>query len=175
MNIVETLKRGQLDDGFHLAFEQDRQHDDIHRSRFPERGSDLNVFPGHFRQQDPLLFERSLPNQALTSADSRNDVLSGIEGVAGQQPEIGLTFGGVIYIEDPVLDACQRREFRKNELRNCQQIALALQQSSESGQVGFEPVLLGVSFGGLAQVANHFIEVVFEGRDFACGVHCDGS
>ena len=74
-----------------------------------------------------------------------------------------------------MLRADQRRQFGEQQLRDGEQIALALQHAGELGDVGLEPVLIGVLAGGLGQVADHLVDVVFERRDFALRFHRDGS
>ena len=44
---IELLERRQLHDRFHLAFEQDRQDDDVQRRRFAQAGADLHVIGRH--------------------------------------------------------------------------------------------------------------------------------
>ena len=48
-----------------LAFEQDRQDDDVERRRLAEARADLDVVVGHVGEQDALLLEGALPDQAL--------------------------------------------------------------------------------------------------------------
>ena len=67
----------------------------------------------------------------------------------------------------------QRSQFGENQLRYGEQVALALQQAGEFREVRFQPVLRGVLFRGFAQVADHLVDVVLEGRDFACGFDGD--
>ena len=47
--------------------------------------------------------------------------------------------------------------------------------SGEAGQVGLEPVLLGVAVRGEPQVVDHRVDVVFELGHFAAGFHLDGT
>ena len=46
-------------------------------------------------------------------------------------------------------------------------LALALQHAGEFGEVGLQPVLLAIALGGLAQVGDHRVDVVFQLGDFA--------
>ena len=70
-------------------------------------------------------------------------------------------------VEDRLLSAHHRRELRQNQLTHGRQVALPLEHAAEFGQVRLEPVLLGVLLSGFAQVADHLIDVVFEGGQFA--------
>ena len=56
----------------------------------------------------------------------------------------------------------QRRELRQQQLAERDQVALALQHVGEFGEVGLEPVLLGVAVGGEPQIVDHRVDVVFE-------------
>ena len=53
-------------------------------------------------------------------------------------------------------------------------VALALEHAAELGEVGLEPVLLGVLLRGVLQVADHFVDGVLEGGHFALGLDRDG-
>ena len=61
----------------------------------------------------------------------------------------------------------ERRELRENRPRHRGEVALALQQARELREVGLQPVLRGVLLGRVAQVDDHFVDVVLEGRHFA--------
>jgi len=52
---------------------------------------------------------------------------------------------------------------------------LPLQHAAELCQVGFQPVLLGVFQRRFAQIADHFVDVVFQRRDFPLCGHGNGS
>ena len=60
-------------------------------------------------------------------------------------------------------------------LADGRQIALALQHAGEAGEVGLQPVLLGVALRGEAQVVDHRVDVVFELGDLAARVDLDGA
>ena len=53
------------------------------------------------------------------------------------------------------------------------QVALALHHAAELGEVGLQPVLLGVALGRGAQVADHRVDVVLEVGHFAARVDLD--
>ena len=46
---AEAVEGRELDDRLDLAFEQDRQDDDVHRRGLAEAGADLHVVVGHVR------------------------------------------------------------------------------------------------------------------------------
>ena len=60
-----------------------------------------------------------------------------------------------------------RRQLRQNQAAHSVQVLLPLQHPTELGEVGLEPVLLGILPRGIAQVANHLIGGVFQRRHFA--------
>ena len=72
-----------------------------------------------------------------------------------------------------MLRANQRRQFGKQKLRDGQQIALPLHHAGEFRDVGLEPVLLVVLARRCRKVDDHFVDVVFERRDFALRFHRD--
>ena len=70
MNVAELVEGCQFDDGFYLAFEQDGQNDHVHRRRLAQRRTDLDVIGRNFRQQDALLLERRLADNAFTGMNT---------------------------------------------------------------------------------------------------------
>ena len=70
-------------------------------------------------------------------------------GVAGEQPQVGLALLAFVEVEQPLLRVHQRRQLRQDQPRHGQQVALALERAGELGQVGLEPVLLGVDPRGV--------------------------
>ena len=64
-------------------------------------------------------------------------------------------------------------EFAQQYLADRAQFALPLKHAAELGEVGLQPILLAVAFGGVAQIRDHRVEVVFQLRDFAAGVDLD--
>ena len=76
VDLAEPLERRELDDGLDLALEQDRQHDDVHRRRLAEARGDLDVIGRHVREQDALLLERRLADQALARLEPVREVLA---------------------------------------------------------------------------------------------------
>ena len=66
---VEALERRQLEHAFDLAFEDDRQHDDVLRRRVAQAGRDPDVVGRNVREQDLLLLERALADQAFAEPE----------------------------------------------------------------------------------------------------------
>ena len=54
-----------------------------------------------------------------------------------------------------------------------EEVALALQHAGEAGDVGLQPVLLLVALGGLAQVGDHGVDIVFQLGNLALGIDLD--
>ena len=66
-----------------------------------------------------------------------------------------------------------RGQLGEDELGDGHQVALALEHAGELGQVGLEPVLLGVLLGGVLEVADHLVDVVLERGHLALGLDGD--
>ena len=173
MGRAETLEGRQLDDRFGHPFEQYRQHHDVHGRSFPKAGVDLHVIAWHVGEQDALLLQSALPDQAFAQAKLLGQILALLVSIACLQTETGVVLFPFNAVEHAVLCLHQRRQFGQDELTYRQHFALALQYAREFRQVGFEPVLLGVLLGGVLEVADHFIDVVLEDRDLAFSRHTD--
>ena len=96
-------------------------------------------------------------------------------GVTGEQLEVGIVLGAGHLIDGTVLGVDQRRQLREEHLADRHQVTLALEHTRELGEVGFEPVLFLVCFGGDAQVPDHGVDVVLEFSHFAAGLDGDGA
>ena len=70
MRRVEAFERRKFQDRFDLAFEENRQDNDIRRARLPQTGAHLYVTVGHIGQENALFFQRRLPNQTLTEFEA---------------------------------------------------------------------------------------------------------
>ena len=55
---------------FHLSLEHDRQHEQVARRRGAQPGADAHVVRRHVREQDLLLGDRALPEQALAQVEA---------------------------------------------------------------------------------------------------------
>ena len=76
-------------------------------------------------------------------------------------------------VDDALLRVDQRRQLGQQHAADGRQIALALQHAGEPGEVGLQPVLLGVAVGREPQVVDHRVDVVFELGDLAARVDLD--
>ncbi len=66
-----------------------------------------------------------------------------------------------------------RRQLAHDEPGDVLQVATALHQAGDAGEVALEPVLFLVGESGLAQVGDHRVDVVLELQDLAGRVHVD--
>ena len=173
-DLVELVEGGELEHRLDLALEQHRQHDDVPRRRLAQAGADLDVVVRHLVDEHHALLPGALAHQPLAQPELVGDVLAVLVGVAREQLEHGVVAGGVHHVEDAVLRGDQRGQVGEDELRHRRQVALALQHAAELGQVGLEPVLLHVLPRGVAQVADHLVDVVLELRHLALRLDRDG-
>ena len=144
----ERLQRRQLDDGLRFAFEQHREHDDVLGTGGAEAGVDARVVGGDLGEQDALLFQRALTDEALADFDPLRLIVA--NRVAGEQRQLRRAVGHLAQhlIHGALLRVDQRRELREQELADRDEIALALEHAGELGEVGLQPVLLLVAVGG---------------------------
>ena len=69
----------------------------------------------------------------------------------------------------------QRAQLAEQHLAHGVQLALSLEHAGELGEVRLEPVLLAIALGGLAQVGDHRVDVVFQLGYLATGLDLDGA
>ena len=67
----------------------------------------------------------------------------------------------------------QRREFGQQRVAQGHQVALALHHAAELGEVGLQPVLLGVALRRVTEVVDHRVDVVLELGHFAARLDLD--
>ena len=172
----EARERGQLHHGVNLTFEEDRQHDDVERLGLAEAGGDLNVVVRDVRQQNALLLERRLTDDALADAEFLREILSLFVCIRRCQLESRLSILWRIHdVENAVRGPDHRRELAEDQLRNGAEVLLPLHHPRELREVGLEPILLVLPQRGLAQRADHLVDVVLQRCDFALRLHCDRS
>ena len=168
---AERLERRKLDDSSNLAFEEDRELDDVRGRRLAERRGDLDVILWDVRHDDSLLLERALAHQAFAEGELHRDVLALLVGIGGLQRQVSRrSIRPDHAVEDAVLSMHQRRQLGQDHLRDGHQVTLALQHAGEPSQVGLQPVLLVVLLGRVAKVADHLVDVVLEVGDLALRV-----
>ena len=92
-----------------------------------------------------------------------------VVGIGRQQREAVRLLAAHL-IDDALVGVDQRRQFGQQQPADRGQVALALQHVGEFGEVGLQPILLGVAVGGEPQVVDHRIDVVFELGHFAARI-----
>jgi hypothetical protein len=169
---LKRLKEASSD-RLDLALEQDRQDDDVERRRLPEAGGDVDVVAGDVAEEDALLLVGALADQPLADPELVGQVLALAVGVGAGQAERGGAVDRLHHVEDAMLGRHHRGQLRQDQLGHVGQVALALEHAGELGEVGLEPVLLGVLLGGVLEVADHLVDVVLQGRHLALGLEGD--
>ena len=76
-------------------------------------------------------------------------------------------------VDQPLMGVDQRHELGEQLGADGRQVALALQHAGEAGEVGLQPVLLGVALRGQPEVVDHRVDVVFELGDLAARIDLD--
>ena len=95
-----------------------------------------------------------------------------VVGIGRQQSEAVRLLAAHL-IDDALVGVHQRRQFGQQQPADRGQVALALQHVGEFGEVGLQPILLGVAVGGEPQIVDHRIDVVFQLGHFAARFHLD--
>ena len=108
------------------------------------------------------------PDQALAHLELAAACRAFVVRIAGHQLQRRLVLGGFGDVERAVLRIDQRRQFRQQQLRDGQQIALALQHAGEPGDVGLQPVLVGVLARGCRQVPIISLMLSFSAATSPC-------
>ena len=75
--------------------------------------------------------------------------------------------------ERAVLRADQRRDLGHDQPRDLVEVALALHEAGDAGEVGVQPVLLRVALGRRAEVLDHLVDDVLQLGDLAGGLDGD--
>src|SRR6266852_1095775 len=78
-------------------------------------------------------------------------------------------------VDDTLLGADQRRQFRQEHASHRPQITLSLQHAREAGKIRLEPVLLRIAISGEKEIVDHGVDVVFQLGHFTAGLHLNGS
>ena len=165
---AEALEGGELEHALDLAFEHDRQHQDVRGEAFAQAGADLDVVARARWRAGSSAFRARTGRRGPSPSSSRLPWLSWPSGgVAGEQRQLVGLAAAVEHVEHRLLRADHRRQFRQDQAADGEQVALALQHAAELGEVGLQPVLLGVLLRRVLQVADHLVDGVLEGRHLA--------
>ena len=169
----EFVQRGQAEHGLHLPLEGHREDDQVARQRLEEDRTDRHGIRRHVGDQDAAPIAGALADEAFPEAEHRRIRDVGGVGVAGQHLQPRRL--AVHLVDDALVRVDERHQLGQQQLADRGQVALALQQAGETGEVGLQPVLLGVAVGGQPQVADHRVDVVLQLGDLAAGVDLDRS
>ena len=141
-------------------------HENVSWLFFPKGGRDPNVIFRNPGQEDGLFFQGRLADQALAEAECIGQVLSGLVGIAGLEPEGALAvmdkdgahLGAEIFHQkgDHLAAEAFHRLFAAHPV-----VQFALP--------GFEPVVLGLKGIGFFQGYHGVPETVVEQADFVVG------
>src|SRR5262245_28234475 len=170
----EFAQRRELDYRLDLVLEQHRQHHDVARYRLEQRRSDGDGVRGHLADQNAALVRSALSDQSLAERKMHRMPVEPVVGVAREQVQGRHVFAGRL-VDDAELRVHQRRELAEQQPADGAEVALALQHVGELGEVGLEPILLGVAVGGEPQVIDHGVDVVFELGHLAARIDRDRS
>ena len=148
----------------------------------PEPRGDLQVARRHVVDLDrPLLLGRR-PDQRLAGPERGRHRTGGVAVTAAHAqlvravpapPTLRAAARRHGQEERAVLRRDHRRQLAHDQRGHVVQVAAALHQAGDPGQVALEPVLLLVGEGGVAQVRDHRVDVVLEDLDLAGRVHVD--
>src|ERR1700674_1575175 len=78
-------------------------------------------------------------------------------------------------VDDTLLGAYQRRQFRQEHASHRSQIALSLQHAREAGKIRLEPILLRIAIGSETEIVDHGVDVVFQLGHFTACLHLNGA
>ena len=170
---VEALHRRQLDHAPDFPFEDDWQHQHIQRRHLGQPGRNPQAVRDRRDQQDFFLVVRALSDQALAEVDLLAVRALAVRCVTGHQVQPGRFLGVAQHVELSLLRADHRRQLGQDQVTDGDQVFLALQHARELGQVGLEPVLLGVDLGRVLEVADHLVDGVFQRGHLAQRLHRD--
>ena len=132
---------------------------------------------GQLGDQHAALLRGALADQAFADARFRGCGRRGVSAKAESRtrPLSSSVSAGSDLVDDALLRVDQRGQFGEQHAAHGGEVALALQHAGEAGEVGLEPVLLGVAVGGEPQVVDHGVDVVFQLGHFAAGFHLNGA
>src|SRR5690349_15326470 len=107
-----------------------------------ETGSDVDEISRNLIEQNALLFQGALADQALAQLD---DAGVGAIGIAGKQLQLEISFDLRKVINGALVGVDERRQLGQKHLADRAQLALTLEHAGELGEVGLQPVLLAVA------------------------------
>ena len=162
LQLGEVAERRELDHRLDLALEQHGQHDDALGRRLEQAGADRMGRRRQVGDQDLAAVGGALADQAFADAD----------GVGMARPRIGVDrqeiqralalLVGLGLVDHRLMRADERRQLAQQQAADRAEVALALQHVGELGEVGLQPILLGVALRRQTEVVDHGVELVLE-------------
>ncbi len=135
----------------------------------------MHIVSGNVRYQNPFALERALADETFAGVKFICHVLAFAVGISAQQLHDRLAVVALIYVEHALLCVYQRGQLRQYHPGDGLHVALTLQHSCKSREIGFEPILLGVLLSSVFEIQNHLVDIVFQRRDLALCFHGDRS
>ena len=89
-----------------------------------------------------------MPDQALAEAQSLRVTICTIIGIGAEELKPLMLLFAVHLVDDALMSVDERRQFGQQQAAYGRQITLALQHVGELGEVGLQPILLGIAIGG---------------------------
>ena len=169
LQLGERRDGRELDDRFHLTFEEHGQDDQVGGFHLEDAGPDRNDVGRHIRNERGARIDRALSDDALAQLKNLGMAVRARVSIGGQEPEDWRPFS-VDQVDDAILRGDLRGEFRKQHSPDRRKIALSLQHVGEPCEIGLEPILFGIALGRQTQIVDHRVDVVFELGDFAARV-----
>ena len=114
-----------------------------------------------------------MADQSLAEVQAFSVRPPAFRGVACEEHQAGRVIDHFKHIKLGVLGGHDRRQLGQDQPADRIERLLPLQHAAELGQIGLEPVLLGILLRRVAQVADHFIDRVLQGRNLALRLHRD--
>ncbi|MGX1515896.1 hypothetical protein RKD44_007184 [Streptomyces collinus] len=173
VDLGERGDRGEFDDAEDLSLDDDGQQHQRGRHHLAEPGGDGQVARRQFVHHDGAPTARGLADQGAAEGDASGS--GGVLRVAvgADEPQLGTGVAVLGQVEGAVLGRHQRHQLVHDQLGDDGQVAVALHQAGDTGEVGLEPVLLLVGPRGLAQGLHHGVDVVPQLGDLAGRLHGD--
>ncbi|CAM5691354.1 hypothetical protein SCALM49S_10173 [Streptomyces californicus] len=175
LDVRERLEGGQLDHAEDLALEEDRQHDHMRRRGLPEP-DEIFRYPGGTLSTWIVRFSSAAVPMSVSPGRGGRHRAGGV-AVTPPHPQLVRAVLAVVGTdliriarrhrqeERAVLSRDHRRQLAHDQRGHVVQIAAALHQSGDPGEVALQPVLLLVGERHVAQVRDHRVDVVLEDLD----------
>jgi hypothetical protein len=170
----EMAERGELDDRLDLLLEEHGEHDEVPGPGLDQAGADGDELRRQLVQDPAAAIGGALAQQSLADVNRFTMPAGRLAGEGRDETEPRI-LASLATIEHSLVGIHQRRQLGQQHPPNRLEIALALQHSGDAGQVGLEPVLLGVGVGGEPKVVDHRVDVVLQLGHLTAGLDLNGA